>query len=57
MRQDQKGSAMKTEKAWIKSTIREAAKVKTKLPWERGATRAAFIAKRKAPMAAKRAIA
>ncbi len=37
---------MKTEKRWIKNMINEAAKVETKMPWERGARRAAFIAKR-----------
>lgn len=37
---------MKTEKRWIKTMINEAAKVDTKMPWERGARRAAFIAKR-----------
>ncbi|MEL6508561.1 MAG: hypothetical protein AAFQ47_04545 [Pseudomonadota bacterium] len=46
---------MKTEKTWIKTMIAEADKVTTKLPWERGTTRAAFIAKRKALLTAKRA--
>lgn len=48
---------MKTEKTWIKNTIREAAKVNHKMPWERGATRTAFIARRTAPVMAKRATA
>lgn len=37
---------MKTEKRWIKNMVQEAAKVDTKMPWERGTRRAAFIAKR-----------
>ncbi|WP_224826565.1 hypothetical protein [Cognatishimia sp. MH4019] len=45
---------MKTEKKWITKTIQDAAKVKTKMPWERGTTRMAFIAKRKATQTAKR---
>jgi len=48
---------MKTEKTWIKNTIQEAAKVTNKMPWERGATRTAFIARREAQMSAKRATA
>ena len=48
---------MKSDKTWIKNTIREAANVTTKLPWERGTTRTAFIAKRKATGAANRATA
>lgn len=48
---------MKTEKIWITNTILEAAKVTTKMPWERGTTRTAFIAKRKAGVGAKRATA
>ncbi len=45
---------MKTKKTWITKTIQDAAKVTTKMPWERGTTRAAFIAKRKVPQTAKR---
>ncbi|MEL7211667.1 MAG: hypothetical protein AAGK92_03325 [Pseudomonadota bacterium] len=45
---------MKTQKTWITKTIQDAAKVTTKMPWERGTTRAAFIAKRKGAPTAKR---
>jgi hypothetical protein len=37
---------MKTEKRWIKSMIAEAEATKTKMPWERGLRRDAFIARR-----------
>ena len=37
---------MKTNKRWINKTIQAAAQCDVKLPWERGATREAFIARR-----------
>lgn len=39
---------MKTEKRWIKTLTAEAAACKTRMPWERGLRREAFIARRKA---------
>ncbi|MBO6865601.1 MAG: hypothetical protein JJ877_01045 [Thalassococcus sp.] len=47
---------MKTRTRFIKSVLNTAATTETKLPWERGATRQAMIAKRDAqPAAQKRA--
>jgi hypothetical protein len=43
--QEAKGEAM-TQKRWMKSVIRAAAECKTAMPWERGATRKAMIARR-----------
>ncbi len=43
---------MKTEKRWMKSLLTEASACKTKMPWERGLRRDAFIARR-AEVAAK----
>lgn len=37
---------MKTNKRWINKTIQAAAECDVKMPWERGATRKAFIARR-----------
>ena len=37
---------MATQKRWIKNTIAEAEACKTKMPWERGLRRQAFIARR-----------
>jgi hypothetical protein len=37
---------MKTQKRFIKGVIATAAKETTAMPWARGATRTAFIAKR-----------
>lgn len=39
---------MKTERRWMKSLLAEAAACKTRMPWERGLRRAAFIARRTA---------
>ncbi|MCF2906416.1 hypothetical protein L0666_15590 [Octadecabacter sp. CECT 8868] len=39
---------MTKQNRWIKSTIREAQKCTTKMPWERGLRREAFIASRRA---------
>jgi hypothetical protein len=39
---------MKTEKRWIKNLIKEAEACKTRMPWERGLRRQAFIAHRAA---------
>ncbi|MDF0601542.1 hypothetical protein P1J78_12425 [Psychromarinibacter sp. C21-152] len=39
---------MARDKRWITSVTQEAAKVEIKMPWTRGARRAAFIAKRSA---------
>ena len=39
---------MKTPPRWIKSLLAEAAACKTKLPWERGLRRAAFVVRRTA---------
>lgn len=46
---------MSKQNKWIRATIQAADKVTVKLPWERGATRTAFIAKRDAKPTAKRA--
>ena len=52
---------MKTQKRWMKSLLVEAAACKTKMPWERGLRRDAFIARRAAsavkPLLTKRATA
>jgi hypothetical protein len=37
---------MKTQKRWMASMISEAANTKTRMPWERGLRREAFIARR-----------
>lgn len=37
---------MKTDKRWITNTIEAANDCETKMPWERGARRQAFIANR-----------
>lgn len=42
---------MNTKKRWITSVAREAAALEVKMPWERGARRAAFIARRTARVA------
>ncbi len=39
---------MAQQKRWIASVTREAAKLDVKMPWTRGARRAAFIARRNA---------
>ncbi|MFN3144202.1 MAG: hypothetical protein ACE368_02580 [Paracoccaceae bacterium] len=39
---------MTTRRRWIDATIAEAARTEVKLPWQRGARRAAWIAKRDA---------
>jgi hypothetical protein len=39
---------MKTERRWMKSLLVEAQACKTKMPWERGLRREAFIARRTA---------
>ena len=39
---------MTTEKRWLKPLLAEAAACKTKMPWERGLRREAFINRRKA---------
>ncbi|MBU2991949.1 hypothetical protein Q4555_14690 [Octadecabacter sp. 1_MG-2023] len=39
---------MTKQNRWIKSTIREAQNCTTKMPWERGLRREAFIASRRA---------
>lgn len=39
---------MKTERRWMKSLLVEAQTCKTKMPWERGLRREAFIARRNA---------
>lgn len=41
-------SAMTTEKRWIKPLLADAAACKTKMPWERGLRRQAFIRRRNA---------
>ncbi|MGJ8544344.1 MAG: hypothetical protein ACSHWZ_02795 [Sulfitobacter sp.] len=41
---------MKTNKRFIKSITEAAAKNNTVMPWARGTRRAAFIAKRNAPV-------
>ncbi len=46
---------MKTNSRFIKSVIDAAEKNETVLPWTRGARRAAFIAKRQAPIKRKTA--
>jgi len=38
---------MNTTTRWIQKTIAEAAVCKTKMPWERGLRRQAFIARRR----------
>lgn len=38
---------MSTEKRWIKPLLAEAAACKTKMPWERGLRRQAFISRRR----------
>jgi hypothetical protein len=37
---------MKTNARWIEGMIKEAAECKTRMPWERGLRREAFIARR-----------
>ena len=37
---------MSTSKRWMNNAVQEAANCETKMPWERGARRQAFIAKR-----------
>ncbi len=39
---------MRTERRWMTSVVKEAAKAKIDMPWTRGARRVAFIAKRNA---------
>ena len=39
---------MKTEPRWMKSLLADAAACKTKMPWERGIRREAFIVRRTA---------
>lgn len=39
---------MATQKRWLTSVVKEAAKSEVKMPWARGARRTAFIAKRAA---------
>lgn len=48
---------MKTSRRWIDAAIREAANDAPRMPWERGARRAAFIAKRDGRARAARAMA
>lgn len=43
---------MAENRRWLTSISKEAAKAQIKMPWERGAPRAAFIAKRAAAAAA-----
>ncbi len=37
---------MQKERRWLNSVVKEAAKTKIDMPWTRGTTRAAMIAKR-----------
>ncbi len=44
---------MTTRRRWIDATITESARTEVKMPWERGARRAAWIVKRDAKAPAK----
>jgi hypothetical protein len=48
---ESKEQIMKTNKRFIKSVTTAAASTEVCMPWARGARRAAFIAKRSAPLA------
>ncbi len=43
---------MKTERRWMKTLLADAAACKTKMPWERGIRREAFVVRRSAVAAA-----
>lgn len=45
---------MKTQKRWIASVTKEAAKNTVSMPWERGASREAMIARREGRAAPER---
>lgn len=46
---------MKTNQRFIKSVTKTASETDVQMPWERGARRASFIAKRKAGIALRKA--
>lgn len=41
---------MRTQRRWMNSVVKQAAKTKVEMPWARGPRRDAFIAKRTGPV-------